>query len=279
MPKKSKYENKKTGEYKPGKTIAKTKDPPKSHERINSHLFCAETGMGKTYTAREILHDQLSHVPEENRILVCPTFKFDKTLGSYFKNEDLIQDDMQPHIFIPALLQLIEKDRDEIYEKHHYKFDKEGNKVKIPRKPDTEPYREYVLMLDDCIEYLGAGKQSIKNITLLFTKNRHYLLHLVVCMQYYKSAHPCIRNNARQIYLWQTNLSEMNKICDEQNFINDKDEFKRYFAYITKPKYSYFHINNKKRGKNRYENDVSYKDYKTLRDYNELSDSESDDED
>ena len=261
-----------------GRTIAKGKKPPPSHERINSYLLGAETGMGKTYKAKQILNEDLSHIPKENRFLICPTFKFDKTLQDYFENEDLVMEKMTPE-FIPALLQLIEKDREEIYEKWHYKYDKNDNKVKIPRKPDTEPYQEYVLMLDDCIQYLGSGKRTIDHLTLLFTKNRHYLLHLIVTSQYYKAAHPCIRNNARQIYLWQTNLSELNKICDEQNQLNNKDDFREYFRFITKPKHSYFHIDNKKKGIKKYDNDVSFKEFKILREEGALdSDSDSDDD-
>ena len=59
-----------------------------THERIESYLLCAETGKGKTYTARKILHDEFSHIPEDNRFLICPTFEFDKTLGDYFTNEE-----------------------------------------------------------------------------------------------------------------------------------------------------------------------------------------------
>jgi predicted GTPase len=65
-----------------GKTISDK--PLKSHEKINSYLFCGETGSGKSFTANEILHDKLKHIPEDNRFLVSPTFKFDKTLKGYF---------------------------------------------------------------------------------------------------------------------------------------------------------------------------------------------------
>lgn len=252
-----------------------------THEAIDSYLLCAETGKGKTYTARKILHDKLSHIPEDNRFLVCPTFDFDKTLGDYFTNEELVFEKMEKE-FIPALLQLIQKDRDKIYDKWHYKYDKDGDKIKIKRERGTEPYQEYVLMLDDCIQYLGASKRAIDDLTLLFTKNRHYLLHIIVCQQYYKASHPCIRENARQILIWDCNLGELKKICDEKNQLKNNKDFMEYFRFITKPKHSYFHINNKKRGVKKYENPVSFKEFKLLRDNDMLEgegESDNDDDD
>lgn len=257
-----------------GKTIS-TKPLP-SHERINSYLFVAETGLGKTYKAEQILQKELSHIDENNRFLVCPTFNFDKTLGTYFKNEDLVFDKLNDE-FIPAILKLIEKDREEVYDKHHFKYDKNYIKIKIPRAKNTEPYNEFVLMLDDCIQYLGGKKQSFNNLTTLFTKNRHYGLHLLISAQYYKAAHPAIRTNCRQLFLWNTNLAESKKICDEQCQMRNKQDFLDYFRFITKPEYSSFHIDNKKRGINKYDNDISFKEFTILRDAGEIySDSESD---
>lgn len=246
------------------------KDIP-THERINSYLLCGQTGNGKTYTANKLLHDKYSHIPEDNRFLICPTFKYDKTLGGYFTNDELVFKKMNDE-FIPALIKLIEKDRKEVEEKWHYRIDKKGKRVKIHRSSNSKPpYNEFILMLDDCIQYLRKPGMSFSQLELLFTMNRHFLLNVIVCQQYYKSCPPCIRENARQIFVWSCPLGELKKICDEKNELKSHQDFYDYFRFITKPKYSYFHINNKKRGVGKYsENPVTFKEFKLLRESGEI---------
>ena len=106
---------------------------------------------------------------------------------------------------------------------------------------------------------------------MLLLKNRHYLLHVFICQQYYKSAPPIVRQNIRQIYLWSCPLGELKKICYDKNELKSNKDFYEYFRFITKPKYSYFHINNKKIGVDKYEeNPVSFKEFKLLRDAGEV---------
>ena len=249
-----------------------------TEERINSYLLCADTGKGKSYTANKLLHEEYSHIPEDNRFLICPSFYRDikKTLHKYFTNKDLVFLTMGDE-FIPALIQLIDKDRAEVEQKGHYKIDKKGKRVKIPRPPDSiPPYNEFLLMFDDCNQFLRKPGAIYSDLDLLFTNNRHLPLNIIVTQHNFKSSPPCIRKNARQMWLWSTPLGELKQICEEQNELKNNRDFYDYFRFITKPKYSYFHINNKKQGIHKYDdNPVTFKEFKLLRDAGEI---DSDDE-
>jgi len=254
--------------------------PKDTHKTIHSHLFVAKTGLGKSFKANQVLKEALKHVPKENRYLVSPTAKndMDDTLMGEF-HEDQVQEKLTAE-YIDALLLMIGDIREKVTEDFLYRYDGDFNKIKRKHPKGAEPqYPEFVLMLDDSIAQLGAGKRSVDSLMELLTKNRHYKLHVLITSQYFMAVNPVIRTNTKILYFWSCNNRELNKIADDVNIFSNKDDFKEYFKFITSKPYGCFMVNYNHRGKKIYDdNEFTFEEFKVLRDDDLLSDYDSDDD-
>lgn len=208
-----------------------------SHKSIQSYLFIGKTGSGKTYTSKQILENELSHIKKENRWLISPTAKpdMDKTLLPYFDIEN-IENEYSEEFLIDVLLELIKTERKEIYDNHYYKINDKLEKVKLNKKTPP-PYEEYLIYIDDCIEHLKTGN-SVKGISALITKARHYGIHLIITSQFYTAVSPIIRSNIKQLFIFGCNNKERKKINDEHSLFQKPQHFDIYFQNLTKDLYN-----------------------------------------
>ena len=226
------------------KTKIKSSDKPKD-KPTDTILLIGKTKSGKTYHSTQLLENKLEFIAIQNRFLMSPTTNpvIDDTLIDYFYPEFVNKNFDEMEEFIEGILEVIYEDRVEKYEKHYYKYeeDESGILQKVKRKNvKTKPeYDHFLLYLDDCI-----SKLRDKCLESLATYSRHYNLNIIINSQDFRKIGNVIRSNASILRFFSCNTLDLDKVCEECNEFEKKNDFKKYFKYITKEPYSYFTVNN-----------------------------------
>lgn len=214
-----------------------------SHKSIQSYLLIGKSGSGKTYHSKSILENQLTHIKMSNRWLISPTAKadLDTTLLPYF-DEDNIENEYSNDFLLGILLELIKQERKDVYENHYYDIDLNTMKRIKLKKSTPPPYEEYLIFIDDCVEFLKCGN-SIKGVAKLITRSRHYGINLIITSQYYTAVSGVVRSNVKNLIIFGCNAKERKKLNDEHSLFQKSKTFDEYFQYLTKEPYSYVIIN------------------------------------
>ena len=94
---------------------------------------------------------------------------------------------------------------------------------------------------------------SPENFTKIFIAGRHYNISVICCGQSWTKFNRVTRLNSSNIMLYPSSGSEVDLLTDEYTPVNsNKKDFKKLVQHATSEPYSFLHINNQVKMKDRY---------------------------
>jgi len=219
--------------------ILKVKDPTDSYTVENGTLFdlpsrmllVAKSGMGKNNLVSNLfLSDKFPYHKQfkgDNIHIFAPAIKSDYKMDLFVNQFEIPEENLHEDYSDDLLL--------EVYDGMVEQF--KENLV------DEEKPEHKLLMLDD-LSFSGAFSTNRFNaLTKVFCNGRKWLVSCCVLSQFYTAITPQIRQNANAIFIFNTPLSQLDKIEAEHNFLKDKKTFIKMFQDNVKGKHDFLAIN------------------------------------
>lgn len=88
-----------------------------------------------------------------------------------------------------------------------------------------------LLVIDN---YIGVLDKLNDTVLMTFTQGRHFNLSAVVISQYIYKVPPCIRSNCSHIYVFKSNMRDLETLYEYQDHFTNKQEFLNYMVNNTK---------------------------------------------
>lgn len=183
-------------------------------------IICGNTGSGKTQLLKHMITNELSK-KFDYIFIMCPSLEFS---GDYkeFENHKKIKDNMFAE-YDQEIINDIMKSQEKIIKKH-------GKK----RCPQT------LIILDDCLEYLGFGSL----ISKIFFKGRHINISCIVLVQKLKGISTLLRINTKYIVFFRTaNSKELENLLDEYTGKKERKIIENELNEWFKEKWSFMFCN------------------------------------
>lgn len=155
-------------------------------------IICGNTGSGKTQLLKHLITTELTK-KFDYIFIMCPSLEFS---GDYkeFENHKKIKDNMFAE-YDQEIISDILQSQEKIIKKY-------GKK----RCPQT------IIILDDCLEYLGFGSLVSK----IFFKGRHVNVSCIVLVQKLKGISTLLRINTKYMIFFRcANSQELEHLLDE----------------------------------------------------------------
>lgn len=106
------------------------------------------------------------------------------------------------------------------------------------------------LIIIDDFSYSGDLRKGLYNmVNKVFMNGRKNLISIIVTSQYYTHISPSCRTNASGLILYTMNDKELEKVNDENNYLENKKKFKQMVKSLCYERHDFFVINysNKRR--------------------------------
>lgn len=88
-----------------------------------------------------------------------------------------------------------------------------------------------LLVIDN---YIGVLDHLNETVLMTFTQGRHFNLSVCVISQYIYKVKPCIRSNCSHIYVFKSNMRDLETLYEYQDHFTNKQEFLNYMVNNTK---------------------------------------------
>lgn len=122
----------------------------------------------------------------------------------------------------------------------------------IEEKNETGKISPKLLLLDD-IGFSGDLRKKALNgiLSKIICNGRHIGLSLIISLQKYTQASPCLRENLTAVAVSSCSNTQLEMIYEDNSIINKK-QFIKIFREATKNKYSWFWVNYTNKSEERY---------------------------
>jgi len=192
-------------------------------------LVVGKTGTGKSSTVVSLLTDNDFY----NKDFLGRNIYLFSPLQNDFKMEYLINKKSIPDFNIyteldDGLLRLLYDKLCEEFKTESIINDKVTNKL---------------IIIDD-FSYSGELRKGLFNmVNKVFMNGRKNLISIVVTSQYYTHVAPACRTNASGLILYTMNDKELEKVSDENNYLDNKKQFKQMVKSLCFERHDFFVIN------------------------------------
>jgi len=100
------------------------------------------------------------------------------------------------------------------------------------------------LIIIDDFSYSGELRKGLFNmVNKVFMNGRKNLISIMVTSQYYTHIAPACRTNASGLILYTMNDKELEKVSDENNYLDNKKQFKQMVKSLCFERHDFFVIN------------------------------------
>ena len=100
------------------------------------------------------------------------------------------------------------------------------------------------LIIIDDFSYSGDLRKGLYNmVNKVFMNGRKNLISIIVTSQYYTHISPSCRTNASGLILYTMNDKELEKVNDENNYLENKKKFKQMVKSLCYERHDFFVIN------------------------------------
>ncbi len=219
--------------------ILKIKDPTDSYTIDNGTLFdlptrmllISRSGGGKNTTLTNLLVSEkfpyINQFKGENIHIFAPSISADYKLDLLVKQFEIPDQNLHEDYTDDLLLSI---------------YDGLVEDYKEDMAEDQTPQHK-LLILDD-LSFSGAFSNNRFNaLSKVFCNGRKWLISCIVLSQFYTSITPMIRQNASAIFIFNTPLSQIDKIEGEHNYLPSKKAFVDMFQANVKTKHDFLCIN------------------------------------
>lgn len=155
-------------------------------------------------------------------------------------------DDLADHLDLPINRIITEEKQFYPVLEHILKTQKD-----IIERKDLLKSPKICLIFDDC----QSAEKFLRseNFTKIFIAGRHYNISVICCGQSWTKFNRVTRLNSSNIMLYPSSGSEVDLLTDEYTPVNsNKKDFKKLVQHATSEPYSFLHINNQVKMKDRY---------------------------
>ena len=186
-------------------------------------IIDGRSNCGKTRLLIELLKDFQQNLTFEQIIIICPTFKKNKT----YQNEDFIFDDKN----------ILVCDCD---------FDDVETYIKISRcYVNSKPNLENTLIIFDDIICSEDILKRTSEITKLSFSGRPENISFILITQDFHTIPKKIRENCSKfVFFYNANRKQMDTVFDKYLGYETKEERQRIVQFLRNKKFSYLFINN-----------------------------------
>tara|TARA_R110000787_G_scaffold68589_2_gene153281 strand:- start:1998 stop:2756 length:759 start_codon:yes stop_codon:yes gene_type:complete len=194
-------------------------------------LICAKSGHGKSNLLTNIILNEKfgyrNKFEAEDIHIIAPSIHNDEKLNIIIREKEIPDSNLHEDYSDEMLLDLY----DDLVEDY-----KESISDKV------QPVNK-LLILDD-LSFSGAfSKNRFNALSKVYCNGRKYLISVICLNQLYSHVTPTIRNNSSVIFLFNTNLAQLEQIEQDNNYLKTKKEFILMFRENIKEKHDFLCVN------------------------------------